>query len=191
MPTEKDERLARDYREMLKIQNRPYLDWIVTKGEPPYAEEYLLNIKVRSYVFRMKESRCAVGTVNRFTVKLTLRPSYPYVAPYVRMLDIPPVFHPAWFSKGTYCPPAPWRAETSLKDYVKELIGTLQYDPRLIGDESPANYKALDWYLRSRDNPDLVPSDHTLLTENSAEEAAALEEAAASLSEIVDSWTVG
>ena len=187
---ERNNRLADDYRGMLRIQDRPYLSWIVTKGDPPYAEEYLLRVNVRSYVFRMREGNCAVGAIHDCTVKVTLRPSYPYVAPYIRMLDIPPVFHPAWFSKGTYCPPSPWRADIPLKDYIIEMLGTLCYDPTLIETESPANYKALDWYRKNCDNLSLFPSDPIDLTENSIEEAAALEKSAMTLDEVVDSWSV-
>jgi ubiquitin-protein ligase len=188
---ERSERLRSDYRDMLKIQNRPYLSWIVTKGEPPYAEEYLLHIKLRSYVFRMQGGECAVGAIHSCTVSVSLRPSYPYVAPYIRMSDIPPVFHPAWFSKGTYCPPVKWRPDTPLKDYIKDMLGTLCYDPALTETSSPANYKALDWYHKNRENAALFPCDATALTENTGEQAAALEEAAATLGEIVDRWHVG
>lgn len=191
MSRNRTERLSADYREMMKIQDRPYLKWIATKGELPCAEEYLLTVKVRTYVFRAAANACAVGTIHECMIRLTLWDSYPYVAPHVKMLSIPPVFHPDWFSKGTYCPPVPWRAEDSLKDYVLRMIRTLQYDPSLIESDSPANYKALDWYRKNSHNASLFPSDTTALTENSPETAAALEAEAASLHEVVDSWTVG
>ena len=186
----RNERLERDYREMLKIQDRPYLSWIATKGELPYAEEYLLTIKVRSYVFRAERGVCTVGVVRRCTVRLTLWDSYPHTAPYVKMLDLPPVFHPNWFSKGTYCAPTPWNPEDSLADYVKRLIRTLQYDPALIETDAPANFKALEWYLKNRENGELFPSDTTQLTENDSEEIAAAEKAAGFPEEIVDQWSV-
>jgi ubiquitin-protein ligase len=172
------------------MQDRPYLSWIVTKGEPPYAEEYLLRVTIRSYVFRMKNGECTVGAVGGFNVKVTLRPSYPYVAPYIRMLDIPPVFHPAWFSKGTYCPLSPWRPDIPLKEYIKEMLGTLRYDPALIETASPANFKALEWYRKNRENPALFPSDSVELSENSIEAAAAMEQSASALNEVVDRWSI-
>ena len=191
VPKNRNERLAADYREMLTIQDRPYLSWIVTKGELPYAEEYLLNISIRTYAFSMKEGRCAVGAINRCTVKVTLWPSYPETAPDIRMLNIPPAFHPHWYSRGVYCAPSPWRSETPLKDCVTQMLGTLKYDPLLSETESPANFKALDWYRKNRDNPALFPSDMIELTENSADDAARMEEAAATFTEIVDSWGAG
>ena len=49
MPQNRNERLAADFADMLTIQDRPYLSWIATKGELPYAQEYLLTIKLRTY----------------------------------------------------------------------------------------------------------------------------------------------
>lgn len=175
---------------MLKIQDRPYLSWIVTKGEPPCAEEYLLTVRLRTYVLTAESGRYIVSATDRCTVKVTLWDSYPHVAPNVRMLSIPPVFHPDWYSKGTYCPSEPWHPETSLKDYVMRMLGTLTYEPSLIDTAAPANYKALDWYLKNRDNGSLFPCGRTELTENNPQEIAAAEKAAAALEDIVDSWTI-
>lgn len=184
----RDERLAQDFREMLKIQNRPYLDWITIGGDPPYAEEYLLRIRLRTYVFRSKQGKCTVGAISECTVKVTLRGSYPDMAPYVTMLDIPPVFHPCWYSKGTYSPTKPWDPSTSLKDFILTMLRTLKYDPALINGELPANYKALDWFMKNRDSSSLFPSDTVTLTENTAEETAALLSQFEAFSEIVDTW---
>ena len=183
----RNERLAADYRDMLKIQDRPYLSWVAVKGELPYVEEYLLTVKLRSYALGVSSGRYVVGVVDRCTVKVTLWDSYPNVAPNVRMLSLPPVFHPAWYSKGTYCPPVPWRKDASLKDYVMQMLRTIRYEPELMDAAAPANYKALDWYLKHRDSG-LFESDQTELSENTDEEAAALEKAAGAFSEIIDSW---
>lgn len=184
------ERLAFDYHEMLKLQNRPYLSWIVTKGEPPYAEEYLMTINLRTYVLSSTPERYLVGTVQQCVVKMTLWDSYPKIAPNTRMLNIPPVFHPDWYSKGTYCPCEPWHETDSLKDYVKRMIGSLTYDPSLIEADHPANYKALEWYKKHRDQDGLFPCDKIELTENTVSETAALEKAASDFGEIVDSWEI-
>ncbi len=186
----REARLAADYREMLRIQDQPYCSWIATKGELPCAEEYLLTVKLRTYALTAQDGRYTVGTLHECTVRVTLWDSYPHVAPSVRMLSLPPVFHPDWYSKGTYCSSQPWREDSSLKDYVMRMIGTLRYDPSLIGTDSPANYKALDWYMKRRDDPGLFPSDPTELTENTDEEAAAPEKAAGTFTEIIDSWAV-
>lgn len=190
MAENRNDRLAADYREMLKIQDQPYLSWTAVKGEVPYAEEYLLDVRLRTYVFSMRSGKCTVGAIRRCLILVTLWDSYPLSAPAVRMLDIPPVFHPDWYSKGTYSPSQPWRPEDSLKDYVKRMLQTLRYEPSLIGTDTPANYKALDWYWKNRERGDLFPSDQTELSENSADETAALERAAGIFEETVDSWTV-
>ena len=190
MADNRKERLAADYREMLKLQDRPYLSWIVTKGEPPYAEEYLLTVKIRTYALSATEDRYIVSTIDSCTIRVTLWDSYPKLAPNTRMLNMPPVFHPNWYSKGTYCPSERWHEGDSLKDYVKRMLGTLMYAPNLMETAYPANYKALDWYRKNQDNASLFPSDRIELTENNPEESAAAEKAIVSLDEIVDSWTV-
>ena len=188
MSGNRNERLAADYYEMMKIQDRPYLSWIVTKGEPPYAEEYLLSVKLRTYVLSADRGRYTVSAVNKRVIRVTLWDSYPEVAPYVRMLSIPPVFHPDWYSKGTYCPPEKWSRESSLKDYVKRMLTTLTYEPSLIETDAPANYKALEWYMKRRDGSSLFPCDETELSESGPEELDAARRAAEAIGEAVDSW---
>lgn len=185
MANSRQERLAADYREMLKIQDRPYCSWIASKGEPPYAEEYLLTVRVRTYALSVMSGRYTVGVIRQCVIRVTLWDSYPYVAPHIRMLGFPPVFHPDWYSKGTYCSCEPWRPDSSLKEYILRMIGTLQYDPALMGTDSPANIKALDWYGKNRENGAWFPSDTTPLTENTPEQTAA-DETARSFGEIID-----
>ena len=190
MQSSRDERLASDYRDMLSIQDRPYLSWIVTKGEPPYAEEYLLTVKVRTYALTSKSNIYTVGTIHRCTVRVTLWDSYPNIAPHIRMLNIPSVFHPDWYSMGTYCSSEPWRPDRPLKDHLMRMIGTIMYDPSLITGSAPANCKALDWYMKHRDDSSLFPSDKAGLTVNTLEELAAAERAMIPFDEIIDSWPV-
>lgn len=190
MPANRNERLASDFREMLKIQDRPYLSWIAVKGDLPYAEEYLLTVRIRTYALSAENGEYRVGAIRRCTVKVTLRDSYPHVAPHIKMLSLPPVFHPNWYSKGAYCPNQPWDPAESLKDHIKTMIASLGYAPSLIETDAPANYKALEWYRKNRDDPSLFPSDTTELTENSPEERAAAEKAAESFDEIIDSWSI-
>jgi ubiquitin-protein ligase len=190
MPDNRRARLAQDYREMLKLQARPYLSWIATKGELPYAEEYLLYVRLRTYALSVREDSYVVGTIDRCTIRVTLWDSYPYVAPSITMLNLPPVFHPDWYSKGTYCPREPWRPDCPLKDHVLRMLRTLQYEPSEADTDSPANYKALDWYRKNRDNTAWFPSDSTPLTENTSQQIAALEKTAYGVGEIVDSWAI-
>ncbi len=187
MSESRNDRLSSDYREMMKIQDRPYLSWIATKGELPYAEEYLLTVKLRTYALSVRSGVHTVGVIDRCVIRITLWDSYPAVAPYVRMLNLPPVFHPDWYSKGTYSPHTPWDPATSLKDFVVGMLKALRYDPERIDTTSPANYKALDWFLKNRDNDKLFPSDTTVLSENTREEIDAIEKSGA-FDEIVDSW---
>lgn len=187
MSESRNDRLSSDYREMMKIQDRPYLSWIATKGELPYAEEYLLTVKLRTYALSVRSGVHTVGVIDRCVIRITLWDSYPHTAPYVKMLNLPPVFHPDWYSKGTYSPHTPWDPATSLKDFVAGMLKTLRYDPERIDTTAPANYKALDWFLKNRDNDKLFPSDTTVLSENTREEIDAIEKSGA-FDEIVDSW---
>lgn len=188
--TDRNERLRADFYDMLSIRNRPYLSWTATKGDLPCAEEYLLDIRLRSYALSADHGRYTVGVTHGCTVKVTLWDSYPETAPYIKMLSLPPVFHPCWYSKGVYCPPRKWRADCSLKDYILEMLHTLRYDPDYIESDAPANYKALDWYLKHRDDTALFPSDTTELSENSPQTAEAFGKSALCFDEIVDSWGV-
>jgi|GEM_PF-1740747 ubiquitin-protein ligase len=188
--TDRNERLRADFYDMLSIRNRPYLSWTATKGDLPCAEEYLLDIRLRSYALSADHGRYTVGVTHGCTVKVTLWDSYPETAPYIKMLSLPPVFHPCWYSKGVYCPPRKWRADCSLKDYILEMLRTLRYDPELIESDAPANYKALDWYLKHRDDTALFPSDTTELSENSPQTAEAFGKSALCFDEIVDSWGI-
>ncbi len=190
MNENRNERLERDYHEMMKIQNRPYLSWIPTKGELPFAEEYLLFVRLRSYVLTARDGKYLVGTTDRCTVKVTLWDSYPYIAPNIRMLDLPPVFHPDWYSKGTYCPREAWRPDMPLKDFLLQMLETLRFEPSALHTAAPANYKALEWWMKNRENTSLFPSDPTPLTENTVQEAAAIEKTALSFGEVIDSWAV-
>ena len=183
----RSERLSKDYEEMLRLQDTPYLSWIAVKGAPPFAEEYLLTVRLRSYALSATRGRYLVSELNGCTVKVSLWDSYPRIAPQIRMLSFPPVFHPNWYSKGTYCPPQAWRPDDSLKDYVLRMLGTLKYDPTLIETKAPANYKALEWYEKHRENQAWFPSDNTALTENSDEQVAALK-AAVSSGKVIDNW---
>ncbi len=187
MSESRNDRLSSDYREMMKIQDRPYLSWIATKGELPCVEEYLLTVKLRTYALSVRSGVHTVGVIDRCVIRITLWDSYPAVAPYVRMLNLPPVFHPDWYSKGTYSPHTPWDPATSLKDFVAGMLKTLRYDPERIDTTAPANYKALDWFMKNRDNDKLFPSDTTVLSENTQEEIDAIEKSGA-FDEIVDSW---
>lgn len=187
MSESRNDRLSSDYREMMKIQDRPYLSWIATKGELPYAEEYLLTVKLRTYALSVRSGVHTVGVIDRCVIRITLWDSYPHTAPYVKMLNLPPVFHPDWYSKGTYSPHTPWDPGMSLKDFVVGMLKTLRYDPERIDTTAPANYKALDWFLKNRDNEKLFPSDTTVLSENTREEIDAIEKSGA-FDEIVDSW---
>ncbi len=190
MRDDRNERLASDYREMLKIQNRPYLSWVAIKGDLPCAEEYLLTVRIRTYALSAIGNAYTVGAISRCIIKVSLWDSYPYVAPNIRMLSIPPVFHPDWYSKGTYSPSLRWRPDQTLKDYILRMFDALRYEPSLISTAAPANYKALDWFMRRKDDRSLFPSDTIELTENTDEELL-IADKDMSFDEIVDSWGIG
>ena len=55
---------------------------------------------------------------------------------------------------------------------------------------APANYKALDWYLRNCGKEGWFPSDRIELSENSIEQTAAIRDRDV-FGEVIDSWPIG
>lgn len=43
-------RIENDYKALCALENSPFLQWKPTKGEPPYLEEYLLTLNVKSFI---------------------------------------------------------------------------------------------------------------------------------------------
>lgn len=152
------ERIKNDYEAMRSIQNTPYVSWKVVRGEPPYVEEYELTIHVKTYSAPNK-------IMDTCRVRISLGPEYPGVVPHAKMVSTPLVFHPHWFVGGDYCPGHYVGSET-LVQFIKRMIMTLQNDPSLVDPTSPANSKALEWFLKNKNNRRLFPSDTTKLTEN-------------------------
>lgn len=144
-------RLKSEYEEMKMIQNTPYLSWEAVKGEPPYIEEYLLDVHLRTYCAPEK-------TIEGFKVKITLPKDYPYSPPVLKQVSEPLIFNPEWFLSGVYsigchCPSNP------LVRVIEMMLYTTQYSEEYIDINSPCNMEALKWYLNNKDNKDLFPSD--------------------------------
>ncbi len=147
------QRLAAAYNDMRKFDGQQYLKWEGTKGEAPFFEEYLLTINARMYCGEEK-------TMDSCQIRVSFSQAFPKQAPEVKMISKPLVYHPYWFSDGTY-DPGKWRTGVSFQDYVKQMIMSLLYDSSMINsyDESAPNLEAMEWYRINRLDSELFPSD--------------------------------
>ncbi len=152
-------RIANDYKDMLTIQKTSMVSWVATKGTPPYVEEYLLTVHIRTY--------CSpTETIDREVIRLSLPDQYPLVAPLAvmdeKLSDGKLIYHPNWYPGGKWCcgkyPPS-----EKLINYVTRMLMSLQYDETLINPKSPANIPAKNWYLTHKGDPKYYPSDKSPL----------------------------
>lgn len=147
-------RLKHDYKEMCNIRG-PIIEWRATSGTPPYVEEYLLTVKVRSIIGQGPNYR------DEHVIRLELPGGYPQAPPTAIMVSDPVVFHPNWWADRRWCY-GTWDFSEGLGHYVVRMIRTLQYDPLITNEDSPANASARDWYLANRGRG-LFPCDRQTL----------------------------
>lgn len=155
-------RLSNDYKQMLNIQNSDVISWEAVEGAPPYVEKYRVTIRVRTIIGKRANNSPIYRDVSVVTV--TLPQDYPNSAPRIVMESSPP-FHPNWFSDRHWCYGS-WRVGEALGDHVIRMVKTLQFDPEITNENSPANIDANNWYM-SRKNSGLFPCDRTRLPDPS------------------------
>ena len=155
-PTEARQiRLRNDYATMENIRT-PWLTWTVTSGTAPYAEQYEIELRLKTYIDAQANTR------NLHTIRVTLGPDYPInAAPLIEMTNKPGPFHPNWWTSGRWCY-GTWLVYESLGAHVVRMIQTLQYNEDITNAASPANSPARAWYLKNRDKG-LFPCDRTPL----------------------------
>ena len=165
MPTPQDIRrirLGNDYKQMQRLQG-DVISWRALKGEAPYIEEYEITANVCTI-----EGIGADGNPkyrNSSTVILTLPADYPRVAPKVVMQTRPKPFHPNWFPQMSWCY-GTWFPSEALGDHVIRMVKTLQFDPDITNENSPADTDANAWYMRNL-NSGLFPCDRKILPDPS------------------------
>jgi hypothetical protein len=79
----------------------------------------------------------------------------------VQMVTSPPPYHPNWFNAGRWCY-GTWIVSEGLGSHVIRMIQTLQFDPEITNEGSPANASARDWYVAKK-NSGLFPCDRQQL----------------------------
>jgi Ubiquitin-protein ligase len=154
-------RLANDYKQMCNIQGS-IISWVPTKGTAPYIEEYKITINVRTII--------GVGSStpkyrDSSVVILTLPSNYPMSKPKVVMESLPQPFHPNWFTSKNWCS-GEWVKSEALGDHVIRMVKTLQFDPDITNEYSPANTEANSWY-KDKKHSGLFPCDRTKLPDPS------------------------
>lgn len=155
-------RLANDYKQMCNIKGS-VISWVATKGIAPYIEEYKITINVRTII--------GVGSgVPQYrdssTVLVTLPPDYPRKPPKTVMVSSPQPFHPNWYTTKNWCFGS-WSMSEALGDHVIRMVKTLQFDPDITNEYSPANREANSWYKSKKNNSGLFPCDRTKLPDPS------------------------
>jgi ubiquitin-protein ligase len=147
-------RLQSDYKEMCNIRG-PIIAWEATRGAPPNLEAYRLTVSVRSIIGPTPTYR------DRHVIDLTMPANYPYAPPLAKMVSQPGAFHPNWWPDKRWCHGL-WDLSESLGHFIIRMIRTLQFDPIITNENSPANGDANDWYLLHR-NEGLFPCDRQSL----------------------------
>jgi ubiquitin-protein ligase len=157
MPTPQEARMLRlksDYKEMCNIRGQ-IISWRAIVGTPPYVEEYLLTLNVRSIIGPEPEYR------DQHVVSVEVTDNYPATPPSVVMVSDPNVFHPNWWIDKHWCY-GTWDVSEGLGHFVIRMIRTLQFDPIITNENSPANEAAMNWYLENQ-RRNLFPCDQQTL----------------------------
>lgn len=154
-------RLANDYKQMCNIKGN-VISWVPTKGTAPYVEEYRITVNVRTIIGVENHSpKYRYSSV----VLITLPPDYPRGKPQTKMVSSPQPFHPNWWPDQRWCEGA-WFMSEALGDYVIRMVKTLQFDPDITNEHSPANAEARDWYVSNK-YLEIFPCDRTKLPDPS------------------------
>jgi len=154
-------RLANDYKQMSNIQGN-VISWVATRGVTPYIEEYKITVNVRTITGVGSGSPRYRDTS---VIIVTLPADYPRGKPKTLMQSSPKPFHPNWWPDGRWCE-GTWSMSEALGDYVIRMVKTLQFDPDITNEHSPADGDAKTWYVLKR-NSGLFPCDRTKLPDPS------------------------
>jgi len=146
---------------MCNIQGNT-ISWVATRGNAPYIEEYLITVNVRTIIGAgkgMPQYR------ESSIISVTLPADYPRGKPKTLMKSSQQPFHPNWWPDGRWCEGS-WAMSEGLGDYVIRMVKTLQFDPDITNEHSPANGDAKIWYIL-RKNSGIFPCDRTKLPDPS------------------------
>jgi ubiquitin-protein ligase len=95
---------------------------------------------------------------SRVRATITLSGRYPIQAPTVHLAPV--VYHPNVFASGMVCLGTKWIPTEGLDLLVKRIAQIVTFDPAVLGEDSPANRDALEWYRRTkRLHPSSFPTD--------------------------------
>jgi ubiquitin-protein ligase len=160
-------RLSNDFQAMNNIKGH-IIDWQPIKGTAPYVEAYRLTVNVRSIKGEGPQYR------DQHEITVELPEGYPNAKPMTKMISKPVVYHPNWWADGRWCE-GYWDIAEGLGDYVIRMIRTLQYDPEITNENSPANSEAKGWYLANR-NRGIFPCDNQVLPDPSKKKTFIIQE---------------
>ena len=125
---------------------------IKIEGNPPNHIE--IELKYPTY------SASGDTTVRRqpnSIIQIDLLDRYPFLPPKVYFKT--PIFHPNVYINGLLCLGSHWEATEFLDLLVKRIVKIICFDPEYTNPKSPANIKAVTWYLEKlKTNPKLFPT---------------------------------
>jgi ubiquitin-protein ligase len=153
----RNRRLANDYQEMLNIKS-PMIDWVIRYGKAPIIEAYEITLNIRTVVSAVPDYE------STHKLLLSLPENYPQAAPSIEFLSKPP-FHPNWYVAGKWCF-GTWEMSEGLGHHIVRMLRTLQFDPEITNEYSPANREANGWYIRNK-NSGIFPTDSQILPDPS------------------------
>ncbi len=153
----RNRRLANDYQEMLNIQS-PIVEWVALVGNAPCVEVYELTVLIRTVVSDVPEFK------NEHKLRVTLPENYPQAPPMIEFLGTP-AYHPNWYKAGRWCF-GTWEMSEGLGHHIVRMLRTLQFDPEITNEYSPAHSEANGWYIRFKSSG-IFPTDMQTLPDPS------------------------
>jgi ubiquitin-protein ligase len=152
-------RLKNDYKEMCNIRGS-IVTWRAVRGTPPFVESYHLTVNVRSIIGPGPNYR------DQHLISVDIPADYPNAPPRIVMLSQPVVFHPNWWPSDHRWCYGTWVFSETLSRHIIRMMRTLQFDPIITNERSPANHDAEEWYIANL-NRGIFPSDHQVLPDPS------------------------
>jgi ubiquitin-protein ligase len=134
-------RLKYDYKEMCNIRGA-IISWRALRGAPPCVEAYQLTVNIRSIIGDGPNYR------DQHVINVEIPANYPNTPPLVVMVSDPGIFHPNWWPADKRWCYGTWNISEGLGYYIIRMLRTLQFDPIISNENSPANSAAKNWYVR-------------------------------------------
>jgi ubiquitin-protein ligase len=133
---------------------------VETHGDPMHS----VTLELRYDTAVSEKYPATKGDCIRATIALAAR--YPMQEPTINLSPV--VYHPNVFTSGRVCLGTKWLPTQGLDLLVRRLVQIITFDPAVLGEGSPANRAALDWYRGAqRRHPKSFPTERAEFTKAS------------------------